>query len=131
MKTTTTLPSSAQEFLHGKTADQIAKSIKLIFISDQPGEIANAIAAVCRLLASENRDVHWLAERLTAPPQKQAAHPELRDDVVQWCLSRRFFLSPRDRGFLENVARQLKPLSAKQQQWLSDINCKVERAEAA
>lgn len=131
MKTATTLPPSAQEFLHSKTADQLAKFIKLIFISDQPGEIANAIAAVCRLLASENRDGHWLAERLTAPPQKQPTEQHSDKSTVWWAYHHRHLLSPRDRQFIEGVAEQRSPLSVKQQKWLRDVVAKLERGEAA
>jgi hypothetical protein len=55
----------------------------------------------------------------------------VRDDVVQWCLNRRFFLSPRDRRFLEGVAEQRMPRSSKQEKWIRDIVGKLERAEAA
>jgi hypothetical protein len=79
---------SPLEFSDGKTADQLAKFIRLVFISDQPGEIANSIAAVRRLLASENRDAHWLAERLVAPVQSE---PELDvgKSTIWWCFHRR------------------------------------------
>jgi hypothetical protein len=60
------------------------------------------------------------------PPLAPAAHLEVRD-VVQWCFSLRSFLSSQDQEFLEGVARQLKPLSAKQQKWLRDICQKLER----
>jgi hypothetical protein len=93
--------------------------------SNHDGEVVATVRAIERVLKSGSSDWHDLAAIL-AP----AAHPEVRD-VVQWCLNRRFFLPPRDRGFLENVARQLKPLSPKQEKWLRDIVGKLERAEAA
>jgi hypothetical protein len=118
------------EFLDSKTADQLAKFIRLIFISDQRGEITNAIAAVQRLLASQDRDAHWLAERLTAPPQSEPSR-EFGESPIWWCFHRRHLLAPGDRKFIEDVAERRKPLSPKQQKWLHDIVGKLENRSAA
>jgi hypothetical protein len=80
-----------------------------------------------RVPKSAGGDWHDLVAVMLAP----AAHPEVRDDVVQWCLSRRFFLSPRDRKFLEGVAEQRMPLSVKQKKWLTDIVAKLGDRRAA
>ena len=99
----------------------------LLLGSDRDGEVVAAARAITKILQGAGSDWHDLVAAMLAP----VAHLGVRRDVVQWCLSRRFFLSPRDRGFLENVARQLKPLSPKQEKWLCDIVGKLERAEAA
>jgi hypothetical protein len=95
--------------------------------SNHDGEVVATVCAIERVPKSAGGDWHDLVAAMLAP----TAHPDVRNGVVQWCLDRRFFLSPRDRRFLENVARQLKPPSAKQQKWLSDIVGKLRRAEAA
>jgi hypothetical protein len=117
-------------FSDGKTTEQLAKLIRLIFISDQPGEVSGAIAAARRLLATENRDAHWLAERLIAPVQNE---PELDADksTIWWCFHRRHLLSQGDCKFIEDISRQHKPLSPRQRQWLHDICKKLERQVAA
>jgi hypothetical protein len=102
------------------------RKMLLMLSSDRDGEVVAAARAITKILQDAGGDWHDLVAAMLAP----AAHREVRD-VVQWCLSHRFFLSPRDRGFLENVARQLKPLSPKQEKWLRDIVGKLERAEAA
>jgi hypothetical protein len=113
-----------------KTIDQLGKLIRLIFISDRPGEIANAIGAVRRLLASENLDAHWLAERLTTPIQIKP-EPDVGQSTVWWCFHRRRLLSERDCDFIESIAKSGKSLSAKQQKWVADIVAKLEREGAA
>jgi hypothetical protein len=106
-------------------APKLSKML-LMLSSNYDGDVVAAARAITKILQDAGSDWHDLAAIL-AP----AAHPEVRDDVVQWCLSRRFFLSPRDRGFLEGVAEQRMPLSPKQEKWLRDIVGKLERAEAA
>jgi hypothetical protein len=113
-----------------KTIAQLGKLIRLIFISDRPGEIANAVDAVRRLLASENVDTHWPAERLTTPVQTKP-EPDVSQSTVWWCFHRRHQLSERDRDFIENLAKSCKPLSTKQQKWLQDICEKLEHGAAA
>jgi hypothetical protein len=120
-----TEPSSA------KVIEQLAKLIRLIFISDHPGEVSSAVDKVRRLLASEKLDAHWLADRLTAPPQKQANDQHDEKSTVWWCYHHRHLLSPRDRQFIEGLADWRGPLSPKQQNWLNDIVAKLERDEAA
>jgi hypothetical protein len=95
--------------------------------SNHDGEVVATIRAIERVLKSGGSDWHDLVAAMLAP----VARLEVRRDVVQWCLSRRFFLSPRDRRFLEGVAEQRMPLSPKQEKWLRDIVGKLERAEAA
>ena len=109
-----TEPSSA------KVIEQLAKLIRLIFISDHPGEVSSAVDKVL-----------WLADRLTAPPQKQANDQHDEKSTVWWCYHHRHLLSPRDRQFIEGLADWRGPLSPKQQNWLNDIVAKLERDEAA
>jgi hypothetical protein len=107
-------------------APKLSKML-LMLSSNYDGDVVAAARAITKILQGAGSDWHDLVAAMLAP----VAHLEVRRDVVQWRLSRRFFLSPRDRGFLENVARQLKPLSPKQEKWLRDIVGKLERAEAA
>jgi hypothetical protein len=122
----------APSALDFKTIEQLAKLLRLIFISDNPGEVANAVAAVRRMLVSANADGHWLASRLFAPNQKEPSDkPRSERVTIQWCLDRSVLLSPQDREFLRGVTKQLKPLSVKQQKWLSDIVARLENRRAA
>jgi hypothetical protein len=109
--------------------DRLAKLLKLIFISDKPGEITAGVAAVRRILASENIDAHWLADRLTTQQQHQSNEQDDEKSSI-WC-HRRHLLSSGDREFIETVANYHKPLSAKQQKWLQDICEKLEHGAAA
>ena len=115
----------------GKTIEQLAKLIRLIFVSDHPGEVSSAIDKVRRSLASEKLDAHWLADRLTARPQKQANDQHDEKSTVWWCYHHRHLLSPRDRQFIEGLADWHRPLSPKQQTWLRDIVAKLRNARAA
>jgi hypothetical protein len=106
---------------------RLAKLIRLIFGSDQPGEITAAVAAVRRTLEANNVDHHWLADRLAAPIALPACE---RDDrsAAWFCFNRRDLLSPKERAFICNVVERSAPLSPKQKQWLFDL---VDRLEAA
>ena len=54
-----------------KALERLGKLIKLIFISDHPGEVSAAVGKVRSLLASEKLDAHWLADQLTARGLRQ------------------------------------------------------------
>jgi hypothetical protein len=99
----------------------------LMLSSNHDGDVVATVRAIERVLKSAGSDWHDLVASMLAP----AAHPEVHDDVVQWCLNRHFFLSPRDREFLEGVAEQRMPPSPKQEKWIHDTVGKLERAEAA
>ena len=109
-------------------APKLSKML-LMLSSNYDGDVVAAARAITKILQDAGGDWHDLVAAML-PPLAPAAHLEVRD-VVQWCLSRRFFLSPRDRGFLEGVAEQRMPLSPKQEKWLRDIVGKLERGEAA
>jgi hypothetical protein len=99
----------------------------LMLSSNCDGEVVAAARALNKILQDAGSNWHALVAAILAP----VAHLEVRRDVVQRCLNRRFFLSPRDRGFLEGVAEQRMPVSPKQEKWLRDIVGKLKRAEAA
>jgi hypothetical protein len=107
-------------------APKLSKML-LMLSSNHDGDVVAAARAITKTLQGAGSDWHALVAAILAP----VAHLEVRRDVVQWCLSRRFFLSPRDRRFLEGVAEQRMPLSPKQEKWLHDIVGKLGRAEAA
>jgi hypothetical protein len=114
--------------------DRLAKLIRLIFSSDNSGEIVGAVMAAKRVLASENLDAFWLADRFALGATLVAVTPddessERNDRSAAWyAFHRRHSLSPRERLFVENIASRSGPLSARQRQWLADI---VNRLEAA
>jgi hypothetical protein len=112
--------------------DRLAKLLRLIFSSDKSGEVLAAVDAAKRVLASENVDAHWLADRLTSQPAR--AHPpdksaERDDRSAAWfAFHRSHWLSPKERKFIESIVQWAAPLSPKQRRWLHDI---VERLEAS
>jgi hypothetical protein len=126
--------------------DRLAKLIRLIFSSDNSGEIVAAVTAAKRVLASENVDAHWLAdalERGAAPvvvtPEDESGErddrdrdddrPDADDRSKAWfAWHRRFLLSAKERQFVERVVSWRGPLSVKQRQWLRAI---VDRLEAS
>jgi hypothetical protein len=102
----------------------------LMLSSNCNGEVVAAARAINKTLQGTGNDWHDLVADMLPPLAAAGAHLEVRD-VVQWCFSRRSVLSPRDREFPESAARQLKPLSVKQQKWLSDIVAKLGNRRAA
>jgi hypothetical protein len=113
---------------------KLAKLIRLIFGSDQDGEIVAAVAAAKRLLAASDLDAHWLADRLAAPstlPTSERSGGEGDDRSAAWfAFHRRHFLSPKERAFVVNIVERSAPLSPKQRQWLNDICDRLAEAAA-
>jgi hypothetical protein len=113
--------------------DRLAKLIRLIFSTDKTGEAAAGVDAVKRLLASENLDAFWLADRFALGAASVAVTPEResseRDDrsAAWYAFHRRHSLSPRERDFIENIVKRAAPLTPRQRQWLFNI---VDRLEA-
>ena len=106
----------------------MAKLVKLVFSSDQPGEIIAAVTAARRVLETNGLDCHWIADRITAP----VAHADVnhRDDRSKawFAWHRRHRLAAREREFIENIVRWSAPLTPKQRQWLRIIVDKLEAA---
>jgi hypothetical protein len=107
---------------------RLAKLIRLIFSTNQTGEAVAAVDAVKRLLASENVDAHWLADRLSLGAASVAVTPDEdeggeRDDrsAASYAFHRRRSLSPKERLFVENIVERSAPLTPRQRQWLADI----------
>jgi hypothetical protein len=113
---------------------KLAKLIRLIFGSDQPGEITAAVAAVRRTLAAADLDAHWLAdvvERGAAPIAVPVADDDGDDRSSVWfAYHRRWSLSPRDRQFIERLTTWRGPLSEKQRKWLADVCDKLAEVAA-
>jgi hypothetical protein len=104
----------------------------LMLSSPHDGEVVAAARAIDRTLHDGGHDWHDLAKALL-PSRVAPDAVDLSSDksTVWWCFHRRHLLSPRDRQFIETLAKRHKPLSPKQQKWLQDIVAKLERAEAA
>jgi hypothetical protein len=108
---------------------KLAKLIRLIFGSDQPGEITAAVAAVKRLLAASDLDAHWLAdvvERGAVPiavPVAADPCPWNDDDMslVWFAWHRRDRLTPKEASFVERLTRWRGTISDRQRRWLRDI----------
>jgi hypothetical protein len=102
-------------------APKLSKML-LMLSSRYDGHVIAAARAITKILQDAGSDWHDLIAAMLAP----VAHLEVRRDVVQWCLSRRFFLS-----YLEGVAEQRSPLSPKQKKWVRDVVAKLGSGEAA
>jgi hypothetical protein len=116
--------------------DRLAKLIRLIFGSDQDGEIVAAVAAAKRLLAASDLDAHWLADRLAAPAIAGVAEERHHDDgdehsLAWWCYHRRDALTAKERRFIDSLTRWRGPISERQAKWLHDIADRLEREVAA
>jgi hypothetical protein len=121
-----------------ETTDKIAKLVRVIFSSDRPGEVAAAVDATKRLLATNGLDCHWVADRISAPVAHADHRADRRDDDdddgrddrsrVWFCFHRRRFLSPREYSFIENIAARSAPLTPRQRQWLYSIADRLEMA---
>lgn len=62
-------------------ARRIAKTIRMLS-SHQDGDVVVAVHALLRLLANENLDIHWLADRVVAPTNGAAdAETVTREDL--------------------------------------------------
>jgi hypothetical protein len=113
---------------------RMAKLIRLIFSSDKEGEIIAAVLAARRVLASENVDAHWVADRITAPLAHADHRADRRDDdddrddksAIWFAFHRRHRLSPKECLFVENIVTRSAPLTPKQRKWLNDICDRLE-----
>jgi hypothetical protein len=102
-------------------------TFRLIFGTDNDGEIVAAVGGARRLLAAFNLDGHWLAD-IVERRTKSIELVDRRDDdpdhdrsAVWFAFHRRYSLTPRDRQFIEGLTRWRGPLSIKQQKWLRDV----------
>jgi hypothetical protein len=116
-------------------APKLSKML-LMLSSDYDHEVVAAARAIDKALQSAGLDWHDLAAAVDRMPIQSDAGADWckrRDErsIISWCLNRCFLLSVQDREFLESAAKQRKPLSPKQQQWLSDIRKKLDRKVAA
>jgi hypothetical protein len=89
--------------------------------SNRDGEVAAAVAAMRRVLASSGADFHDLA-RAIAPT---TADTDDWRDVLAFCAMHADTLDDSDREFLACIARYRKQPSEKQLKWLHDIAAKL------
>jgi hypothetical protein len=106
--------------------DRLAKLIRLIFGSDQDGEIVAAVAAAKRLLAASDLDAHWLAdivERGTSQVAPSISPDAQGDDrsLVWFAFHRRDRLTQKEAAFVESLTRWRGTISERQRVWLRDI----------
>jgi hypothetical protein len=116
---------------------RIVQLLRLLLVTDRPGEATAALEAMRRTLQSADLDPHALADMvaagLEAPKQIHRSEPDRRDDGddqsnIWFAFHRRYRLSAKECRFVESIASRPGPLSARQRQWLSDI---VDRLEAS
>lgn len=112
-------------------APRLAPLIRLLGSSNN-GEVSAAVAGLRRILATQDLDLHDLADYVEAAAE--VAVPT-DDQLENWLrlvddLTARGakVLDDRDRDFLFNVRRSIlrgKAPSASQQKWLGDVQAKV------
>lgn len=115
---------------------QRLRQLLLMLSSDQPGEVANAAAAIGRILKSEGRDWHDLVNGLVkdAPQPRQSARADDHDgdddycrQMIAFCLTCRARLRPREIEFLESLTQWRGDLTEKQFAWLAAIHQRLRR----
>jgi hypothetical protein len=116
--------------------DKIAKLVRLVFSSDRPGEIVAAVEAAKRLLATNDLDCHWVADRITAPvAHADDRHADRRDDddnerddhsAIWFCFHRKHRLSEKEFAFITNIVARARPLTPRQSKWVRDICDRLE-----
>jgi hypothetical protein len=110
--------------------DRLGKLLRLLS-SDKDGEVLAAAAAIKRMLAAENSDIHEFVDSLCRPQPKQAARPPPREDdwhvVACECQTHSNRLSQREQTFIDDMATwtAFRAPSEKQQAWLAAIYRRV------
>jgi hypothetical protein len=99
--------------------------------SDRDGEVVAAARAIQRTLATVGQDFHDLAdiversiERSARPPDQEPAHHRECDDwraMARWVRDSGARLSPKERGFVSDIAVRFGTLSERQAAWLLAI----------
>jgi hypothetical protein len=105
--------------------------------SDRDAEALAAARALGRTLEAAGQDFHALAdvversiERSARPPDQERAHHREYEDwrsMARWLRDSGSRLSPKERGFVSDIASRPGTLSARQQAWLLAL---YERAAA-
>ena len=110
------------------------RQLLLMLSSDQPGEVANAAAAITRVLKSEGKDWHALVDGLLADtPQARRSSHAGDDDAPEWramhafCCRHSDRLRARELEFIESLSHWRGDLTEKQYGWLSAIHGRLRR----
>jgi hypothetical protein len=91
------------------------RALLLLLASDKSGEVVNAAAAICRLLARHNLDLHHIADLVTAapaavaepePPPKPPDRPWAKTvlDLIKTHAECKLCVTEWERQFLANLA---------------------------
>ena len=91
--------------------------------SDQPGEVVATAAAIGRVLGGAGADWHWLAAAVEGQPDS-AKSSKLTDfrEIAECILENAAdTLSPKEREFVENMARWRGEPSLLQAEWLTRL----------
>lgn len=110
-------PSPARNTLPAAIAPTLGKLIRRLG-SDHDGEIVATVYAIRRKLELEGRDLHDLANQITA-----RMGPPVTDwrAMTRYCAERQDQLTMRELNFIISIARWRCPLTNKQSQWLTAI----------
>jgi hypothetical protein len=118
---------------------KLGQLLLVVLSSDQPGEVAAAIAALRKQLDKAGRDIHWLADQLSkivdAPAVTKHVPGHVRRTAqsglwwlqLEFCIGNLEKLREREAEFIESLMDQwtVKDVrwtpSAKQLRWLQNI----------
>jgi hypothetical protein len=118
-------------------SEQLQKLFRLIFSSDQAGEVVGARDAILRIGKKEGADLFELTKIFASglepkivyrdrPPTVEAS-PR---DIALWCLDQFHsggLCNPREYQFVSDMTRRWGPATEKQAKWLAAIRARLMR----
>jgi hypothetical protein len=112
-------------------AGRIVQLLRLLLVTDRPGEATAALEAIRRTLQSADLDPHALADMvaagLEAPKQIHRSDSDWRA-IASYCADHAGLLSEKEFDFIVTISRYRTELSTKQQKWLRDIAARLREA---
>ena len=108
-------------------ATRVGQLLRLAISTDKDGEALNALAAVRRTLDASGIDLHVVADAVVAGLGRPPAPIQELDwrDTARFCRSRADLLSEKEARFIATIMSRDRPLSPKQDKWLSDIEARL------
>jgi len=121
--------------LPARLSTRVGQLLRLALDSDQVGEIAGAIGAIKRTLATVGIDHHDFAELIECGldrPARSARQPDL-DPLDDWrssalyCMHHADQLSDKEWGFIETIIHYKRQPTERQREWLEAIYARIAR----
>jgi hypothetical protein len=113
-----------------KLAIRISKLLRLLLLTDKPGEAVATAAALNRTLAAAGLSPHDLGDAIEAGLVEVTTLVPHDDDGEDWrsiarfCCLHKDEISEKERDFVSNILRY-QTLTEKQSKWLADIEARL------